>query len=233
MVQEGGKAAMGGCTGGVVMNPILCCLYWNKVLMLDELLIRGADDGDVSCAGMDLQWFFTVCTMIHMLTVWVIFLKYLPSFFGLELLVQWLLSLWPCVSSPVYHPDTSSPVSTLESCFALTSNRLHASLAIPSLKYLWFSFNQTATANTWLGPFFGSWAKHGAFDAGRIIFWIFSHLSSSVIFGHLSSTEFKNPSGIFIWMRGQTAPLMTMCSVALSVILANALMLAQTDDKCW
>ena len=43
MVQEGGKAAMGGCTGDVVMNPILCHLYWNKVLMLDEL-IQGADD---------------------------------------------------------------------------------------------------------------------------------------------------------------------------------------------
>ena len=124
------------------------------------------------------------------------------------------------------------PVRTLENCFALTSNQSHASLAIPSLKYLQFSFNQTTTANTQVGPFFGSWAKHGAFDVGRIIFWTFSHLSSSVVFGHLSSTGFKNPSGMFIWMRGHTAPLMTMCSVTLSVILANALMLVQTDDKC-
>ena len=124
------------------------------------------------------------------------------------------------------------PVSTLESCFALTLNQLHTSLAIPLLKYLQFSFNQTATANTWVGPFFGSWAKHGTFDVGRIIFWTFSHLSSSVVFGRLSSTRFKNPSGIFIWMRGQTAPLMTICNVTLSVILANSLMLAQTDDKC-
>ena len=124
------------------------------------------------------------------------------------------------------------PVRTLESCFALTSNQSHASLAIPLLKYLQFSFSQTATANTWVGPFFGLWAKHGVFDVGRIVFWTFSRLSSSVVFGHLSPTRFKNPSGIFIWMRGQTAPLMTMCSVALSVILANALMLAQTDDKC-
>ena len=124
------------------------------------------------------------------------------------------------------------PVRTLESCFALTSNRSQISLAVPSLKYLRFSFNQTAAANTQVGPFFGLWAKHGVFDAGRIIFQTFSHLSSSVIFGRLSSTRFKNPSGIFIWMRGQTAPLMTMCSVVLSVILANALMLVQTDDKC-
>ena len=42
MVWEGGKAAMGGCTGEVVMNPILCHLYWNKVLVLDELMIPDA-----------------------------------------------------------------------------------------------------------------------------------------------------------------------------------------------
>ena len=33
---------MGGCTGEVITNPILCHLYWNEVLMLDELMIRGA-----------------------------------------------------------------------------------------------------------------------------------------------------------------------------------------------
>ena len=88
------------------------------------------------------------------------------------------------------------PVSTLESCFALTSNWSHASLAVPSLKYLRFSFNQTATASIWVGPFFGLWAKHGAFGAGRIVFQTFSHLSSSIVFGRLSSTGFKNLSGI-------------------------------------
>ena len=118
-------------------------------------------------------------------------------------------------------PKYFLPVKTLESCFALTSNQSHASLAIPSLKYLRFSFNQTAAANTWVGPFFGSWAKHSAFDEGRIVFQTFSHLSSSVIFGCLSSTGFKNPSGMFIWMSGQTAPLITVCSVTLSVILAQ------------
>ena len=102
------------------------------------------------------------------------------------------------------------PVSTLDSCFALTLNWSHAPLAIPSLKYLWFSFNQTATVITWVGPFFGSWAKHGAFDVGRIIFQTFSHLSSSIVFGHLSSTRFRKPSGMLIWTRGQTAPLMTV-----------------------
>ena len=129
-------------------------------------------------------------------------------------------------------PKYFLPVKTLESCFALTSNWLHASLAVPSLKYLQFSFNQTTAANTEVGPFLGSWAKHGAFDVGRIVFQTFSCLSSSVVFGRLSSTGFKNPSGMFICTSGQTAPLITVCSVALSVILANALMLAQTDDKC-
>ena len=42
MVWEGGKAAMGGCTGEVIMNPLLCCLYWNRVQMLDDLMIQGA-----------------------------------------------------------------------------------------------------------------------------------------------------------------------------------------------
>ena len=129
-------------------------------------------------------------------------------------------------------PKYFLPVKTLESCFALTSNQSHASLAVPSLKYLWFSFSHTATANTWVGPFLGSWAKHGAFDAGRIVFRTLSHLSSSVIFGCLSSTGFQKPSGMFIWMSSWTAPLITVCSVTLSVILAKALMLVQTDDKC-
>ena len=42
MVREGGKAAMGGCTGEVITNPVLCCLYRNRVQMLDESMIRGA-----------------------------------------------------------------------------------------------------------------------------------------------------------------------------------------------
>ena len=39
MVQEGAKVAMGGHTGEVIMNPILCFLYWNRVQMLDDLMI--------------------------------------------------------------------------------------------------------------------------------------------------------------------------------------------------
>ena len=71
--------------------------------------------------------------------------KCLPSFFGLVVL------LWLCVSLPEYHQGTSVPISTLDSCLALTSNLSHASLAVPSLKYLWFNFNQTATAGIQVG----------------------------------------------------------------------------------
>ena len=129
-------------------------------------------------------------------------------------------------------PKYFLPVKTWESCFALMSNRSHASLAIPSLKYLWFSFSQTATARTWVGPFLGSWAKHGAFAMGKIVFQTFSCHSSSVVFSRLSSTGFRNPSGIFICMSSWTAPLMTVCNIALSVILAKALMLVHTIDRC-
>ena len=100
------------------------------------------------------------------------------------------------------------PISTLESCFALTSNLSRASLAIPSLKYLRFSFNQTTAASIWVGLFFGLWAKHSAFDVGKIVFRTVLRLSSSVVFGHLSSTGFRKPLGMLICTRGQTAPFM-------------------------
>ena len=135
---------------------------------------------------------------------------YWPSFFRLEVLVVVVaisvaLHFFDCVP-----PKYFLPVRTLESCFALMSNWSHTSLAVPSLKYLQFSFSQTATANTWVGLFLGSWAKHGAFAMGKIVLQTFSHLSSSIIFGHLSSTGFRNPSGILICMSGWTPPLMTV-----------------------
>ena len=129
-------------------------------------------------------------------------------------------------------PKYFLPVKTLESSFALTSNQSHASLAVSSLKYLQFSSSQTTTASTQVGPFLGLWAKHGAFAVGKIVFQTFSCLSSSIVFGRLSSTGFRNSSGTFICMSGQTAPLMTVCNIALSMVLAKALMLAHSIDKC-
>ena len=142
------------------MNPTLCYLYWNQVLMLDDLMIRGAV---MICAGMDLRLFYTVCTMMCCHSRF-IFLSVGPL--SLDWRFFWrFLCFFACVP-----PRYFLPISTLDSCLALTSNLSHASLAIPSLKYLQFSFNQTAAASIWVGPFFGSWARHSAFDTGKTIF---------------------------------------------------------------
>ena len=67
MVQEGGKVAMGGCAGEVVMNPILCHLYWNKVLMLDELTIQ--DAAMISLDDVVVQgWTYDGCLLYAGLT---------------------------------------------------------------------------------------------------------------------------------------------------------------------
>ena len=34
--------ATGGCTGEVITSPVLCHLYWNRVQMLDDLMIQAA-----------------------------------------------------------------------------------------------------------------------------------------------------------------------------------------------
>ena len=144
-----------------------------------------------------------LCRMHHdVMSLWSDFYKCLPSFFGLGVL------LWPCISLPVYPQGTSSPSALWTAVLPSPRNLSQASLAVPSLKYLWFSFNQTATASIWVGPFFSSWARHSAFDTGKTIFQTFSHLSSSVILGCLSSTRFRKPSGMLIWTRGLTGPFM-------------------------
>ena len=123
MVWEGGKAAMGGCTGDVVMNPILCHLYWNRVQVLDELMIQ--DAAMISLDDVVVQgWTYDGCSLYAGL-MGCLLIMYWPSFFGLEVLVQWLLSLWPCVSLTVCHPKYFLPVKTWESCFALMSNWSH------------------------------------------------------------------------------------------------------------
>ena len=124
------------------------------------------------------------------------------------------------------------PISTLDSCLALTSNHLHASLAVPSLKYFLDIFNHTAAVKMWVGPFLGSWARQGALGMGRTIFLTFSLFSSSDVLARLSSTGLRNPSRIFSCTNGLTAPFMTDNRVALSVTFANALTLAQTSAKC-
>ena len=91
MVWEGGKAAMGGCTGDIVMNPILCHLYWNWMQVLDELMIQDAvmiSLDDVVVQGQTYDGCSPYAGLMGCLLImcW-------PSFFGLEVLVWWLLSL--------------------------------------------------------------------------------------------------------------------------------------------
>ena len=97
------------------------------------------------------------------------------------------------------------PVSTLESCFALTSNLSHASLAVSSLKYLRFSLTKP--------PLLVYGWGHSLVCGPGMVHLVQAESSfrpSSIVFGCLSSTGFKKPSGILIWTRGQTAPLMTV-----------------------
>ena len=61
MVWEGGKAAVGGCTGEVINKSHLVLPVQNWVQMPDDLMKQGAV---MICAGMDLQLFYTVCTMM-------------------------------------------------------------------------------------------------------------------------------------------------------------------------
>ena len=137
------------------------------------------------------------------------------------------LRLWAWVP-----PRYFLPVSTLNSCLALTLNRSHASLAVPSLKYFLDIFNHTAAVKMWVGPFLGSWARQGVLGMGRTVFCTFSLLSSSVVLALLSSSGFRNPSRMFSCTNGLTAPFMTDNRVALSVTFAKALTFAQTSAKC-
>ena len=102
--RRGGRQLWVVAQGKLFTNPALCRLYWNWVRMLDDLMIRGA----VMYLCRD-RLTIVFCHMHHDVYVIVVrFFKCRPSFLGLEVLVWWLLSLWPCISSPVYHQDTSS-----------------------------------------------------------------------------------------------------------------------------
>ena len=124
------------------------------------------------------------------------------------------------------------PVNTRDSCLARTSNRSHASFAVPSLKYFLDILSQTAALKMWVGPFRGSCARQGALGMGRTVFHTFSLFFSSVVLAFLSSVGFKNPSGILSWMSRHTAPLITDSRVVLSVTFARVLMFAHTSERC-
>ena len=95
-------------------------------------------------------------------------------------------------------PRYLQPIRTLESCFALTWKSSHASFAIPIEKYFLLSLSQTAAAKILIIPFFGLCLKHAALCLGKIVFSTFLVSSCSDVWGSLSFTGSRNPSGTFI-----------------------------------
>ena len=97
------------------------------------------------------------------------------------------------------------PIITWLSCFALTSNSSHASLAIPWLKNFLFSFSHTTAASIHVGPFFGLCFIQAASCLGKMFLLTFTLLCSSIIMDTMSATRFKNLSGRFNWTKGWMA----------------------------
>ena len=94
-------------------------------------------------------------------------------------------------------PRYFQPVKTWDSCFALTRKRSQASFAVPSLKYFLDSFSHTAMVKILVGPLRGSCLRQVASGTGNTVFFTFSLFSSSDDGALLSSSGFKNPSGMF------------------------------------
>ena len=78
-------------------------------------------------------------------------------------------------------PKYFLPVNTLDNCFACTWNNPQACFAIPALKNLQFSFNQTTAANILVLPFFSCCSIATIICLGKIIFWTFSTCFSTDI----------------------------------------------------
>ena len=179
------------------------------------------------CAGTDLQWFFAICTDEMMRGVVVV---------SCHLTVG--LLVFGCGSSVVFllracvPPKYFLPVNTRDNCFALTKNCSHASFTVPLLKYLWDNLSHTAAVNICVGPFCGSCFRQVASGTGSTVFFTFSFFCSLDVGAFLSSMGFRNPSGTFNCTDGRTAPLITVIRVVLLVILARAVMFAQTSERC-
>ena len=74
--------------------------------------------------------------------------------------------------------------SSFDSCLAHMSKFLHASLAVPALKYFHFKHSQTATARSLVGPLFSSRLRHAASGLGSRTFSSFNNLSDKWSFGY-------------------------------------------------
>ena len=118
-------------------------------------------------------------------------------------------------------PKYFLPIRTLLSCLAHTWNNSHASFAVPSEKNFLLNFNQTAAARILVELFLGCLAIAAVLCFRRRTFFSFSCSFSSDVFCFMSSTGFKNFSGILNWMRGWIVAFITRWSVSLSVILVR------------
>ena len=175
------------------------------------------------CAGTDLQLLPVVCTDEMTRSVVVVschVVSQLLDVFHLAGGSSVVFLLRACIP-----PKYFRPVNTRDSCFALTRNLSQASFVVPSLKYFRDSFSHTAAVRILVGPLRGSCFRQVALGTGNTVCFTFSLFSSSDDGAFLSSSGFKNPSGMFNCTRGHTAPFMTVINVVLSVIFAVLLYL--------
>ena len=89
-----------------------------------------------------------------------------------------------------------------------------------------------AAARILVGPFFGSCLQHTKLCLSSTVLSTFSASSSSDVWGFLSATGSRSPSGTFIWTIGHTAAFMTVISVSWSATFAKELKFAAAVAKC-
>ena len=94
----------------------------------------------------------------------------------------WDLLHFPLVVPPV-PPRYTFPNSSFNSCLAQTSNVVHASLAVPLLKYFYLSCNQMTAVRSLVGLHLGSLVRHAKFTWGSKTFLSHANLSSAVVLG--------------------------------------------------
>ena len=112
----------------------------------------------------------------------------------------------------------------------LTSRAVHASLAVPLLKYFHFSFNQRATTRSLVRLNLGSLFRYAARAHGNSTFSSFSMCSFAVVWGWGSTTGLRKWSGIFTRISGQAIAFNTTSNVNGSEIFANEDIFAAYDD---
>ena len=84
------------------------------------------------------------------------------------------------------------PLRIFDNCFSLTSNFLHASFAVPSLRNLCLNLNHITAASNCVGPYLGALSTAGESVQGSMNFLSFSFCSSSIVFGLALTVRLAN-----------------------------------------